>query len=321
MGRVPALLTATKKGPSSGSIESLAHDYLTHMRARGVSPRTLALTANVFEAQFLPWCIKEQITEPTQLTQQVIDRWSAYLLDEHRTPLGKPLARESVRTYVRTLGSFLRWAESEDAVLGGVIARQPRPEHRLVETLSRDEIARLEDCAITERDKLIIRVLADTGIRLGELVGLRRADLVEQGRDRFIKVRGKGARDRLVPLAPSLFARLRRYAGRGLRSEREQIFVTNRRSPRTGQYEPLKARSVQGMLRFVAEAAGLERRVHPHLFRHSFITWALRRNMNPVQLQRIAGHANLAMISGVYSHLNPGDSYTAMMALLRAEED
>jgi len=73
------------------------------------------------------------------------------------------------------------------------------------------------------------------------------------------------------------------------------------------------------MLRFTAEAAGLGRHVHPHLFRHSYATWALRKGMNPLQLQRILGHADLTMISTVYSHLNASDSYTAMLDLLRAE--
>ena len=86
---------------------------------------------------------------------------------------------------------------------------------------------------------------------------------------------------------------------------------------KTGDYKPLAARSVQNMLAFNAEAAGLGRRVHPHLFRHSYATWALRKGMNPLQLQRILGHADLTMIANVYSHLNASDSYAAMLAVLQ----
>ncbi len=306
----------------SSALEALVRDYLANQRSRGLSPRTAALTANVLEQQFLPWTVKDGITAPDQLTQRVLDRWSSYLLEDHRTPTGGPLARESVRTYLRTLGSFLRWAQAEDAVGAKVRTRQPVREHRLLETLTREEITRMEDAADSQRDKLIIRLLAETGIRLGELLGLRSSDLTEQGRERYIKVKGKGSRERLVPLAPALFQRLRAYAlrGRPASTRGERIFVTNRRSPKTGEYEPLAPRSVQNMIHFCAQSAGIERSVHPHLFRHSYATWALRKGMNPLQLQRILGHRDLSMISTVYAHLTPADSYTAMMELLRAED-
>lgn len=305
-------------------LQRLVADYLAHQRSRGLSAQTAALTANVIEHTFLPWCAKEHVVAPEQLTQQVLDRWSAYLLEDHRTPRGKPLARASVRTYLRTLGSFVRWAqEADETTIGSKVkARQPLAEHRLMETLTREEIQHMEDVAGEERDKLMIRLLANTGIRLGELLGLRSADLVEQGRERYIKVRGKGARERLVPLKPELYVRLRKYAERGRPADAraERIFVTTRRSPASGEYEPLAPRSVQNMIKWTAAAAGIERAVHPHLFRHSYATWALRKGMNPLQLQRILGHADLSMISGVYSHLTATDAYTAMLDLMRTED-
>ncbi|MHB8589805.1 MAG: tyrosine-type recombinase/integrase [Candidatus Dormibacteraceae bacterium] len=308
--------------PRSSGLERLVADYLAHKRAAGNSPRSFALDANILERGFLPWCAREEVSKPEQLTQAVVDSWTAYLLNDHRTPKGQPLARESVRTYARTLGTFIRWAQTQDAIGLKVKATQPQRHRQLLETLDRKEISQMENAADSERDKLIIRLLADTGIRLGELLGMRRTDLVEQGRERYIKVRGKGSRDRLVPLQPSLFVRLRNYATRGRTTPAvERIFVTNRKSPKSREYEPLAPRSVQNMLHFNAKAAGVERKVHPHLFRHSYATWALRKGMNPLQLQRILGHADLTMISSVYSHLTATDSYDAMIALLRAEED
>lgn len=293
------------KAPTA--LKVLVSDYLAHQRGRGLSPRTAALTANVLERTFLPWCSEHGLTRPDQLTQRAVDRFQGDLLE-------RKLARESVRTYVRTIATFVRWAGDE---FGKVKLKQPKAERKVVETLSRDEVARIENAAVSERDQIIIRLLADTGIRLGELLGLRRSDLIEQGRERYIKVRGKGARERLVPLPPALFQRLRRYAGRGAG---ERIFVTNRRSPKTGDYEPVQPRSVQNMLKFTAEAAGITRRVHPHLFRHSFATHALRRGMNPLQLQRILGHADLTMISSTYSHLTASDAFGALMSALTAED-
>jgi integrase len=64
---------------------------------------------------------------------------------------------------------------------------------RLLDVRSRDEIQALEDAAVSERDKLIIRFLADTGMRAGELVGLRTSDLVDRDRNHFVRVTGKGS--------------------------------------------------------------------------------------------------------------------------------
>lgn len=62
---------------------------------------------------------------------------------------------------------------------------------------------KLEGIARFQRTKVIARLLADTGIRANVLIGVRQVDLVERGRDRFIKIHGKGAKDRLVPIAPT----------------------------------------------------------------------------------------------------------------------
>ncbi len=66
--------------------------------------------------------------------------------------------------------------------------------------LGREEIERIEDASRAERDKLIIRVFGDTGMRVGELVKLRTDDLVVRQRKNFLHVRGKGDLDRLVPV-------------------------------------------------------------------------------------------------------------------------
>ena len=73
------------------------------------------------------------------------------------------------------------------------------------------------------------------------------------------------------------------------------------------------------MVRNLATKAGIQRRIHPHLFRHGFATWQLARGMNPIQLAQILGHSSLAMIQQVYAHLAPSDAYDAMVATLRAE--
>jgi site-specific recombinase XerD len=298
-------LKVVKPKPAN-ALQTLVSDYLAHQRGRGLSPRTVALTANTLERILLPWCATNHITTPVELTQRTIDRFAADVLD-------RDLAHDSKRTYLRTTSTFIRWAQADDAIVEKVKLHQPKAQKRVLETLDRQQIQKLEDAANTERDKLIVRVLGDCGLRLGELLGLRPGDLVEQGRERYLHVRGKGARERLVPVAPALFQRLRRYANRG----GERIFVTNRRQA-SGQYEPLRPRSVQNMLKFLATTAEITVDLHPHTLRHSAVTNMLRRGMNPVVVQRIMGWESLDMLK-VYEHLVASDTYSAMLDYLRVD--
>jgi integrase len=128
----------------------------------------------------------------------------------------------------------------------------------VLDTLSRDEIQRMEDAADTERDKLIVRLLADTGMRLGELLALRPQDIRVEGGKNVLKVRGKEDRDRLVPLSPALARRLKRFADRGRRdSSTDHIFLTLRRGRASGQLDPVTESAVEQVIRALGQVAGI----------------------------------------------------------------
>ena len=276
--------------PISSELDRSIGDYLASCAARGLNIKTLDSYEATLRRVMLPFLAAEGITSPTQLDQRGMD---------------------------------LAWARKEGEVTSTAKPQLPSLPKREMVTLTRDQIRAMEDAAGPERDRLIIRMLADTGLRLGELLGLTPDDLIEEGRNRFVKVRGKGDKERMVPLAPSLYSRLRRYAERGRpqTDATDHIFTTIRRSRRSGEYEALQQRAVEDLTSIVAAKAGVtDRPVNPHAFRHAFATWALRRGMNPLQLKEILGHENLDMISRVYSHLNHTDAAAAMMTLLRSEE-
>lgn len=288
----------------------LVGDFEASAQASGLSFRTVEHYSDVLRRVLLGYCEREGV-EPTDLTKRHLERLSAELLQAGRS-------RQSVKTYMSAINRFLHWC-SEEGELARLRGPEPRVERRLLEVLDRDEIRRIEEAAVTERDKLIVRVLADTGMRVGELRRLRVTDLVSQGRERYLRVRGKGERDRLVPITPGLYTRLDRYARRGRpESNTDVLFVTLDRRP-SGDYEPIAERTVQGMVTMLGRKAGLEKRVHPHLFRHSLATNLLRKNVNPVQVRDILGHTSLAMIDRVYSHLVASDAHHALMEALRAE--
>lgn len=311
--------TKSADRPASSRLGRLVDEYLAACRARGLAIRTVreAYRYPLHEV-FLPFCAEEEIEEPDQVTTRALDRLTTRLLDTG----GRrgPLSKFTVASYVRAINAFLNWARREGEVAQGVKAQAPKLPRRLLDVLSREEVGRLEDAAATERDKLIVRVLADTGIRVTEMTGLRATDLIERDRKAYLRVRGKGDKERDVPVMPQLGRRLRRHIERGRPrgTPSDRVFLSLRRS-RHGDHEPLTRSGVDQLIRLLGEEAGLEKRVHPHLLRHSFATWALTRGMNPVQLAQIMGHTSLAMIQSVYAHLTPQDAYAALEQIVRAD--
>ena len=185
-----------------------------------------------------------------------------------------------------------------------------------------------------ERDKLIVRVLADTGLRLGELLALRPDDVRVEGGKHMLKipgreragggrgawVGGKGDKERLVPISPSLARRLRRFADRSRpEATSDRLFLTLRRGRASGQLDGLTESAVEQMIRNLAETAGIKKRVYPHLLRHSFATEYLRRGGNPILLQQILGHGSLTMITQTYQHLTVVDAHDELMRLLAGD--
>ena len=307
-------LTVVAGKPSP--LQDLVADFLSSCRARGLASRTVESGYGYpLRSVFLPWCADQGITEVNQLSQRVLDRFTSGLLD-HGGRSGRPLSKYSVHAYARAVRLLLTWARREGEDVSG-LPQLPKLPRLVVEVLSRDEIRSMEDAASSERDKLIVRLLGDGGLRVGELVTLRCDDIIRRDREAFLRIQGKGDRQRLVPVAPSLVRRLERHirSGRPRDTNSDQIFLSLRRGP-SDTYEPITRSGVLQLVRLLAQRAGIRRRVHPHMLRHSWVTEMLRRGVNPKMVADVAGHSSLRMLESVYAHLSASDAYTAMVRAL-----
>jgi len=329
-----ARFAIVKKGTApadKNALERLVDDYLSHLKSKQVSSRTLEWHQWTLSRILLPFCADHKVTQPSQLSTRLLENLQAQLLDRPNMHTGKPLSPASVRTYMRSVGHFLRWAQRE----GEEVPEAPdqvRAPKQLRDRLTRAEILALEDAARTERDKLLIRIPADTGIRLGELVHLNVDDLVEVDRRRFLRIRhrqqGGGAKGESVRLVgiPRLYTRLKRYIDRTRPkdSDSERIFLSHARHPKSGRHEPLQERGVQVLISGLAKDV-LGKRVHPHLLRHAFVAWGLSPaggGMSTVIVARTLGHKSTAMVDRVYADMvGSEDSYDALSRALISEED
>ncbi|HZV49902.1 MAG TPA: tyrosine-type recombinase/integrase [Candidatus Dormibacteraeota bacterium] len=278
------------------SLDEAARRWLEHCQ-----PRVRARTREMYAATLrvlLDWC-RDQGLGLDQLDQAVLDRWASHLQEPR--PDGRLRSEETIRTYARIANLFLRWT-ARAHLTGELHAPAPRRRPRVVHVLSQDEIRRLEQAATHERDALLVRVLADTGIRAGELLALRVRDVLSErdtGSVPQLVVRGKGG-SRLVGISPRLERRLRRLiVTRPTRpGPDDPVWVTLTRPIR-----PLTHRGLRNVLTTLAREAGLDRRVHAHLFRHTFATRWLNAGGDSLVLARALGHRSLAMVQQTYVHL------------------
>ncbi len=303
--------------PSVSPMERLVDDYLMACKARGLALTTLETSYGYpLRSLFVPWCTERGVHDISELTSRQVDAFAVHLQTEPGRR-GRVLSKASVHAYIRAVRGFLNWCEREGEAVAARPAL-PRLPRRVLDVLDREEVKQLIAGAPAERDRLILDILANCGLRNSELCSLTITDLVRRDRGQtFLRVQGKGARERLVPLPPGLVRGLDRYLrhGRPKDTRTDRLFVSSRRGL-SGDYEPLTRSGVLKLVRTAAARAGITKHVHAHLLRHSFITNALRGGMNPMMVAQIVGHNSLRMIDRVYSHLTAGDTYEALLSLL-----
>lgn len=309
------------------TLVDLVDDYLAHCLSEGRKRNTVENAYGYpLRHVFLPWCERNGLTEPSGLRKSTVERYQGELLSQGGAR--GPLAPSTVHSYVRVVNQMLAWARDPDSGVEAEVpnakVKLPRLPRTIKDILSRAEIERLEDKARTERDKLIIRVFGDTGVRVGELVKLRTEDLVTRSRKNFLHVRGKGELDRLVPIIdPSLWRRLKRYAERGRPDESatDALFLAHKRRAGHEELMPLTYSGVEQMLRQVAYDAGIKKRVHPHLFRYSAATWMRTKQVDPMTICRVMGWTSMRMLQRIYDQAAPEDDFAVMADLLRREDE
>jgi integrase/recombinase XerD len=292
----------------SRQIEEFFGDQERRMRRGDLSPATISQRRFAVSI-FATWADEAGIRDATKVTAKEMERYEDWLRARPHRVTKKPLTKHTINSYLRATRPFLASAKAPMTDY-----RLPKkPGRRQLDVLSRQEIDALEEAADFERDKLLVRLMGDVGLRVNEVLGLRRSDLKDA--TRAMRVLGKGDKERDVPLTPAIFKRLRRYADVGGPKDAAYIFMSHRR--RANKVERLTRSGVDQLVRNLAVRAGIERRVWPHLLRHSAITNLLRKNVNPVVVMRIVGHANLNQITNTYSHLVTDDLSAALVEALR----
>jgi integrase/recombinase XerD len=217
-----------------------------------------------------------------------------------------PVAAATLQRKAACLRSFYRHLRREGLIEHDPTTdlRGPPKTQRLPRVLTREEVAKLLSqpkgtASGALRDRALLEVMYACGLRASETIGLQVSDVdLDEG---MLRARGKGSKERVVPIGRQAVAALRVYEQRGRPAlvgpkVQTQLFVNQRGGAltRQGLYK-----IVQGY----ARGAGLEQKMSPHTLRHSFATHLLAGGCDLRSLQEMLGHADLATTQ-VYTHLS-----------------
>ncbi len=215
--------------------------------------------------------------------------------------------KSTVARKLATLRSFYKFLVRRAYIPANPVApiRTPKQDKRLPKCLEIEQIERLlsnpdTSTLLGARDRAMLETLYSTGLRVSELVALNVADV--DLASSVIRVRGKGKKQRMIPLGPGAvqsilhFLDLRRNDSRCGNFDAEALFI-NKHGQR------LSTRSVRRKLDKYLLEAGLDLSVSPHTLRHSFATHMLQRGADLRSVQEMLGHQSLSTTQ-IYTHLS-----------------
>ncbi|MDR0954310.1 MAG: site-specific tyrosine recombinase XerD [Rikenellaceae bacterium] len=274
-------------------------DYLVHLTLeKNLSENTTM--AYIRDLYLLEAFISEQYDLlPDAVEAAHIEAFLADLYD-------KKHSRASMARTLSGIKSFFNYLTDNEmiAVSPASLIESPKLSRKLPAVLSLDEIRRmLESIDLStpqgHRNRAMIETLYSCGLRVSELIGLRLSDLFFD--DGFLRVTGKGDKQRLVPVSGEAVRRITLYLDQRKhlpqdRKCKEILFLNNR------------GRQLSRVMAFLvikkaAEAAGIEQEVSPHTLRHSFATHLVQGGADIRVVQEMLGHESIATTE-IYTHLN-----------------
>ena len=164
---------------------------------------------------------------------------------------------------------------------------------RIPVVLSRDEVLKFLQCILSRNQRMLLTTMYATGLRVGEAVELRVTD-IDSRRMTILVSRGKGNKQRLVPLSPKLLTELRLF----WQTHRNPVWLFPSRDPN----RPLRIASVDRMCARARVRAGLKRHFNTHALRHTFATELLEAGVDLFSIQKILGHRSLTTTAH-YTHV------------------
>lgn len=250
----------------------------TEMKLRGLSDKTIS-TYLFFNGKFLDFIKKGE----AEISADDIKKYFASLMDQ-KSRNTMMLAYSALRFYY-------------DAILKKNIfidIRMPKKEQTMPNVLSKEEIKKLIETAQTGKSKFIISFLYATGMRVSELVNLKKEDMNLSEKTGWIR-RGKGKKDRLFIIPEKILPEIQKFSGDN--KDNPYLFASE------SAVKHLTPRDIQKIIKNTTKLAGINKKVSPHTLRHSFGTHLLDEGVDIRRIQELLGHSSL-QTTQIYTHIS-----------------
>ena len=246
--------------------------------------------------QFAHFILRQYDVTPRKVERTMIERYMGWLFERGREKTSQARCLCGIRSFF----NFLLISDQIEASPAEFVDT-PKFGRHLPDILTTAEIERIiatVDMRTTKgiSDSAMLEVLYSCGLRVSELTSLRLSDLFFG--EGYIRVIGKGDKQRLVPISTVARDKIQRYLEerRSARSGEEVVFLNNR----GGQ---LTRVMVFTILKQAAQRAGIDKHISPHTFRHSFATHLLEGGASIRQVQEMLGHESI-LTTEIYTHLD-----------------
>ena len=300
------------------TIERAIEDYLLDHEGGNHSKKTLEWHNTALGLMRKYFVEEREITLVGEIDSPDINAWFAYM---RKSPggRGKVRSERTIQTYARSARAFFHWLVSRETIESNPFDKVtfPKVGKPLIHTIDSEEFERLllactppnETGPIAERasvrNRAILWVFYDTGIRVSELCGLRLEDF--DRKHGILTVTGKGSKERRVALGNNCLRNLLYYLDRYRPNEEElaewgsagenHLFLSETRLP-------LTKNGVTLLFARIKKRAGItDKRISPHIFRHSFAIRYLVLGNDPFSLQELLGHEDMTTVKN-YMHMN-----------------
>ncbi len=237
--------------------------------------------------------------DPAKIDHQTLRRFLAHLMN-------RKVKKSSIARKLSSIRAFFKYLNREGILTNNParLVSTPRREKRLPPVLTADDAQRLmeapggttpEHDEAVLRDRAVLETLYSTGVRASELAGINRDDISRD--DRLVRVRGKGRKERIIPIGRPALNAIDSYLERKSRGRENPAVFTGPGGKR------LTVRTVQRILENYRKKLGLQQKASPHTLRHSFATHLLESGADLRAIQELLGHASLSTTQR-YTHLN-----------------
>jgi site-specific recombinase XerD len=297
-------------------LDNLIQGYRLYAQTEGKSPKTITITTTAvttfrhfLETNRFPTDVTEIGARELREFILYLQRVRAFEHHPFTRPQNRGLSGHATNCYLRAIRAFWSWLVREEIIPLNPFAkvRIPRPPKKVIPAFSESQIQALLAMMNTStplgfRDWTAILTLLDTGLRASELVGLT----VENTNldDGILRVNGKGAKERIVPIGVRVQRAIWRYLER-YRPQPANPLCGNLFLTRSG--EPITVNRIEAIIENYGKMAGIEGvRCSPHTLRHTFAISYLRHGGDVFSLQRILGHSSLDVVK-IYVNLGEVD--------------